>query len=84
MEIGVRIESEDPLTGERLHCCSAYLTFVAIDEQGKTQQLPALSCIDNRDSERRREEAQERRDLRLRIREIRKSGGVLRFDDLSK
>ena len=83
MEIGVRIESEDPLTGERLHCCSAYLTFVAIDEHGKTQQLPTLSCVDNPDSERRREEAQERRDLRLRIREIRKVGGVLKFDDLS-
>ena len=40
MEIGVRIESEHPLTGERLHCCSAYLTFVAIDENGNTQKLP--------------------------------------------
>jgi len=84
MEIGVRIESEDPLTGERLHCCSAYLTFVAIDEHGKTQQLPVLSCVDNLDSERRRDEAQARRDLRLRIREIRKVGGVLKFDDLSE
>ena len=35
MEIGVRIESEHPLTGERLHCCSAYLTFVAIDKNGQ-------------------------------------------------
>ena len=82
MEIGVRIESEDPLTGQRLHCCSAYLTFVAIDEQGQRQILPALSCEGNPDWERRRIEAQERRDLRLRVRDIRKNGGVLKCEDV--
>src|SRR5204863_619402 len=35
MEAGVRIESEDPLTGERRHVCTAYLTFVAKDEEGR-------------------------------------------------
>lgn len=82
MEIGVRIESEHPLTGERLHCCSAYLTFVAIDSEGRKQQLPQLSCEQNEDWIRRRNEAQERRDLRLKIREIRRTGGVLKCEDL--
>ena len=78
MEIGVRIESEHPLTGERLHCCSAYLTFVAIDENGQKQPLPRLNCDHNQQWVRRRNEAQERRDLRLKVREIRRVGGVLK------
>ena len=78
MEIGVRIESEHPLTGERLHCCSAYLTFVAIDESGHKQQLPILNCEPEDQWIRRRNEAQERRDLRLKVREVRKTGGVLK------
>jgi acyl-CoA hydrolase len=32
MEVGVRVEEECPLTGVRHHCCSAYLTFVAISQ----------------------------------------------------
>ena len=84
MEIGVRIESEHPLTGERLHCCSAYLTFVAIDENGQKQQLPQLRCEDNQQWQRRQNEAQERRDLRLKIREVRKTGGVLKVQVLSQ
>ncbi len=79
MEIGVRIESEDPLTGERRHCCSSYLTFVAIGEDGQKQKLPILDCGDNEVWNRRQIEAQERRNLRLRVREIRKQGGVLTF-----
>lgn len=35
MEVGVRVESENPLTGERKHTSSAYFTFVALDEYGK-------------------------------------------------
>jgi len=35
MESGVRIESEDPLSGERQHVCTAFLTFVAQDEHGR-------------------------------------------------
>ena len=78
MEIGVRIESEHPLTGERQHCCSAYLTFVAIDENGHKQLLPKLNCDQKESWIRRRNEAQERRDLRLKTREVRKDGGVLK------
>ena len=34
MEAGVRVESENPRTGKRVHACSAYLTFVAQGEDG--------------------------------------------------
>jgi len=43
MEVGVRVETEDPLTGEMKHVASAYLTFVAFDEQGKPKPIPPLS-----------------------------------------
>jgi acyl-CoA thioesterase 11 len=33
MEVGVRVEEEDPRTGARHHCCSAYLTFVALSRK---------------------------------------------------
>ena len=34
MEVGVRVEAENPLTGERFHTATAYLTFVALNENG--------------------------------------------------
>ncbi|HND34265.1 MAG TPA: acyl-CoA thioesterase, partial [Myxococcota bacterium] len=42
MEVGVRVEGEDPLTGQRTHTASAYLTFVALDEDGRPVGVPAL------------------------------------------
>lgn len=43
MEVGVRIEAEDTLTGERVHAASAYVTFVALDEHGKAKPVRALA-----------------------------------------
>ena len=41
MEVGVRVETEDILTGERAHTSSAYLVFVALDkETGKPRDVP--------------------------------------------
>src|ERR1039458_7837962 len=42
MEVGVKVETENLMTGKRLHTCSAYLTFVALDELGKTTAIPAV------------------------------------------
>jgi uncharacterized protein (TIGR00369 family) len=64
MEVGVRVEAEDMLTGNVVHVASAYLVFVATDEQGRPKPLPPL--IAETDEERRRMKAAEaRRSLRV-------------------
>jgi acyl-CoA hydrolase len=68
MEVGVRVDTEDPRTGKRRHSNSAYLTMVAVDDQGNPMPVPALSA--SSDEELRREsEAQLRRRNRLAERE---------------
>lgn len=68
MEIGVRIETENLLTGEVRHTGSAYLTYVALDRAGKPLQLPPL-ILETEDEKRRNREAQARRETRLRERQ---------------
>jgi uncharacterized protein (TIGR00369 family) len=66
MEIGVRVEAEPWNDSERepLHVASAYLVFVAIDEDGKPRAIPGLEP--ETDEERRRmREAEIRRSHRL-------------------
>jgi acyl-CoA hydrolase len=64
MEIGVTVDSEDPLTGERRKAVKAYLTYVALDRHGRPHPVPAL-VRENVHDERRHDEATERRQLRL-------------------
>lgn len=64
MEIGVRVEAEDPKTGHRRHTSSAYLTFVAVDENRKPIAIPEL-VANTPDAKRRFAEAQQRREARL-------------------
>jgi acyl-CoA hydrolase len=68
MEVGVRVDAENPLTGERRHTNTAFLTVVAVDANGRPTAVPALT---NRDEEgnRREREAQIRRAHRLAERE---------------
>ena len=42
MEVGVKIESENPFTGEIKHTASAYLTFVSLNEKGKLTEVPDI------------------------------------------
>lgn len=64
MEVGVRVCVEDLLSGEIRHTSTAYLTFVALDEEGKP--CPAPPVIPETDAEKRRyEEADIRRRSRL-------------------
>ena len=42
MEVGVKIESEDPFSGETKHTASAYLTFVSLNESGKPTEVPDI------------------------------------------
>ena len=64
MEVGVKVIVEDVMTGEKRHTTSAYLTFVAIDEDGKP--VPVAPVIPESDEEKRRyDEAGVRREYRL-------------------
>jgi acyl-CoA hydrolase len=64
VEVGVRVTAEDVRTGEKRHTNTAYLTMVAIDDDGTPTGVPPLTC--ETDAERRREsEAQMRRTNRL-------------------
>jgi uncharacterized protein (TIGR00369 family) len=63
MEIGVRVEAENLLTGEIRHTNSAYLTFVAIGENGKPSPVPPL-ILETGVDHRRNREAVERRAVR--------------------
>ncbi|HVK37025.1 MAG TPA: acyl-CoA thioesterase [Candidatus Kapabacteria bacterium] len=68
MEVGVRVEMENPLKGTRIHAHTAYLTFVGLDESGTPQ--PAPPVLPETDAERRRYEAAGmRRQARLEARE---------------
>jgi acyl-CoA hydrolase len=75
MEVGVRVEAENPLTGDRRHTNSAYLTLVAVDDGGRPVQVPPLEALDE-EARRREAEAQIRRANRLAERErIRQAEG---------
>lgn len=70
MEVGVRVDAEDPATGQRQHCCSAYLTFVKLDERGRPVQVPALDPGPAPLAVRRQREAELRRNSRLELRAL--------------
>jgi len=67
MEIGVKVMTENLLTGARRHTCSAYLTFVAIDKQGKAVEIPSV-IPETEEELRRYRQAGERREYRLAMR----------------
>jgi acyl-CoA hydrolase len=68
MEVGVKVLTENLLTGERRHTCSAYLTFVALNREGKA--IPVQPVVpETPDEIRRFEHAGERREYRLALRQ---------------
>ncbi|MBP1751824.1 MAG: acyl-CoA thioesterase [Geobacteraceae bacterium] len=52
MEVGVKVEAEDLMTGEVRHTASAYLTFVALDADGRPTLVPGI--VAETDEEKRR------------------------------
>jgi acyl-CoA hydrolase len=68
MEVGVRVEAEDVRTRETKHTSTAYLTMVAIDDQGEPTPVPPL-LVESEDERRRQREAELRRSNRLAERE---------------
>jgi acyl-CoA hydrolase len=64
MEVGVRVESENVRSGEVLHTSTAYLTMVALDDEGNPTGVRPIAP-ETPEEMRRAREAQLRRDNRL-------------------
>lgn len=63
MEVGVRVEAENLVTGESRHVATAYLTFVSMGEDGRPRPVPPL-LPETAEDERRWREAERRRQVR--------------------
>ena len=63
MEVGVKVWAENTRTGSVAHVASAYLVFVAIDDQGRRQRVPE-AVPETADEHRRYEGALRRREHR--------------------
>jgi acyl-CoA hydrolase len=76
MEVGVRVDAENPRTGEARQTNTAYVTMVALDDEGRPAPVPGL-IAETPTEERRMREAELRRANRLNERdEIRRHRGV--------
>lgn len=68
MEVGVRVESENLVTGEMHHTATAYATFVALDSHGRPTPVPSVAP-ESPEEKRRFEGAKKRRASRVRLAE---------------
>jgi acyl-CoA hydrolase len=68
MEVGVKVFSENALTGERKHTTTAYVTFVAIDAITRQPRAVAPLILKTAEEKRRWREAGDRRKARLALR----------------
>ena len=64
LEVGVRVEAENVRSAEVTHTSTAYLTMVALDDDGRPTEVPPIAP-ESEDERRREREAQLRRDNRL-------------------
>lgn len=64
MEVGVRVEAENPITGEVRHTGTCFLTYVGLDTNRKPTPIPELR-LETEEDRRRWAEAQGRRRARL-------------------
>ena len=68
MEVGVKVFSENALTGERRHTTTAYVTFVAIDQITRQPKRVAPLILRTAEEKRRWRDAGARRKIRLALR----------------
>ena len=64
MEAEVHVQAENPITGERTNTNTAYLVYVALDDQGKPTPVPSIKA-ETEDEKRKMESAKERQARRL-------------------
>ena len=64
MEVEVQVLAENPISGERTHTNTAYLVYVALDDEGSPTSVPPLKA-ETDDEKRKMEQAKERQERRL-------------------
>ena len=64
MEAEVQVLAENPVTGDRTHTNTAYLVYVALDDEGKPTPVPQLKA-ETEDEKRKMTDALERQERRL-------------------
>ncbi len=64
MEVEVQVQAENPISGERMHTNTAYLVYVALDDDGKPVPVPPLRA-ETEDEKHKLEEARQRQARRL-------------------
>ena len=70
MEVGVKIEAETPLTGEVRHTATAYLTFVALDENKQPMEIPKIKPESKQEIERYNAGKERHKERIIRLRKI--------------
>ncbi len=64
VEVGVRVEADNFITGRHVHTSSAYLVYVALDDEGKPRPVPPVEP-ETDEQRQRQHEAKLRREARL-------------------
>ena len=77
MEVGVRIEAETPLTGEIRHTATAYLTFVALNDNKKPTRIPDLSPETEKEIYRFKEGKRRHKQRILRLKDLKNKNDLI-------
>jgi len=64
MEVEVQVLAENTITGERTHTNTAYLVYVALDDEGRPTSVPPLK-VETEEDRQKMKQAQERQEQRL-------------------
>lgn len=64
MEVAVEVHAENPLTGEQTHTNTAYLVYVALDDNGRPTSVPPLKA-ETEEERQKLEQGKARQERRL-------------------
>ena len=64
IEAEVQVIAENPISGERTHTNTAYLVYVALDDEGHSTTVPAL-VVETEEEKERMEQAKKRQAYRI-------------------
>jgi acyl-CoA hydrolase len=67
MEVEVVVHAEDPLSGDTRRCCDAFMTMVALGDDGRPAPAPPL-LLESHEERIRQQQALRRREARLEAR----------------